>query len=269
MRFRRSVACFLVAALTVFAGGACHAPPAAGEAPSEPAGSTLPPGAAGYVLTFEDDFGGTELDASKWRPRSLGRRKQGIVVEDTSLLDGEGHLVMTLRQAGEDYHIAQVSTQETFLQRFGYFECRARVNHEPGAHTAFWLQSPALGQGLGDPARFGTEIDVFEYHLADGPGWVHHNLHWNGYGAEHQRAGTRVAVPGVDDGFHTFGLLWTPEEYAFFVDGRETWRSTKAVSHIAQYMILSVELTGWGGDVREAQLPDEIFFDWVRAYQAP
>lgn len=234
-----------------------------------PVPTVLPAAAAGYLLTFADEFSGEVLDADRWRPRSLGPRKLGVVVEDTSRLDGRGHLVMSLRQAGDVYEIAQVSTQQTFLQRHGYFECRARVNHELGAHTAFWLQSPELNQGLDDPARFGTEIDIFEYHVRDGRQWVFHNLHWNGYGPEHRQAGTRVAVPGVDQGFHTFGLLWTPDEYVFFVDGQETWRTTEAVSQIPQYLILSVELSGWGGDVALATLPDEIVFDHVRVFQAP
>jgi hypothetical protein len=27
------------------------------------------------------------------------------------------------------------------------------------------------------------------------------------------------------DGFHTFALYWKAEEYVFFVDGKETWRT--------------------------------------------
>ena len=173
---------------------------------------------------------------------------------------------MTLTQVGAEYHIAQIATHDTFLQKYGYFECRARVNHELGAHTAFWLQSPALSKGLDDPAQFGTEIDIFEYHINQGRSWVYHNLHWNGYGAEHKQAGTKVEIAGIDEGFHTFGLLWTADAYVFYVDGQETWRTSEAVSQIPEYIILSVELSGWGGDVTQATLPDEILFDYVRVY---
>ena len=240
------------------------------QATSDPHFPTaLPAEAAGYVLSFSDTFTGTELDTSKWRPRSLGKRRNGVVVEQASTLNGNGQLAMTLTQVGAEYHIAQIATQETFLQKYGYFECRARVNHELGAHTAFWLQSPALGKGLDDPAQFGTEIDIFEYHINQGRSWVYHNLHWNGYGAEHKQAGTKVEIAGIDEGFHTFGLLWTADAYVFYVDGQETWRTFEAVSQIPEYMILSVELSGWGGDVTQATLPDEILFDYVRVYQAP
>jgi beta-glucanase (GH16 family) len=90
--------------------------------------------------------------------------------------------------------------------------------------------------------------------------------HYHGPG--HKQAGTRVEIPGINMGYHTFGLLWTPGEYVFFVDGVETWRTTEAVSQIPEYMILSVELSGWGGDVTQATLPDEILFDYVRVYEA-
>lgn len=194
---------------------------------------------------------------------------KGYVVEEASVLNGKGQLEMSLSKVGDAYHIAQIATHKTFKQKFGYFECRARVNHELGAHTAFWLQSPALSQGLNDTAKFGTEIDIFEYHINQGKDWVYHNLHWNGYGADHKRAGTRVKKSGIGDGFHRFGLLWSADEYVFYVDGEETWRTSEAVSHIPQYLILSVELSGWGGDVSKAALPDTFLIDYVRVFQRP
>ena len=56
-------------------------------------------------------------------------------------------------------------------------------------------------------------------------------------------------------------------EYIFYVDGIETWRTNEAVSHRSEYMILSAELTGWGGDFSESLFPDEVTFDYVRVYQ--
>ncbi|MCX8266591.1 MAG: hypothetical protein OTI37_03170, partial [Planctomycetota bacterium] len=70
--------------------------------------TTLPAEAAGYVLSFSDAFTGTALDTSKWRPRSLGKRRNGVVVEQASTLNGNGQLAMTLTQVGAEYHIAQI-----------------------------------------------------------------------------------------------------------------------------------------------------------------
>jgi beta-glucanase (GH16 family) len=96
---------------------------------------------------------------------------------------------------------------------------------------------------------------------------VYHNLHWNGYGKHHKSEGIKVKIEGVDKGFHTFGLEWNADEYVFYVDGKETWRTTEAVSHRPEYMILSAELTGWGGDFSKSNFPDKVIFDYVRVYK--
>ena len=48
---------------------------------------------------------------------------------------------------------------------------------------------------------------------------ISHNLHW-AYGPNQKSIGGLLSrVEGVNQGFHTFALEWTPEKYAFFVDG--------------------------------------------------
>ena len=51
---------------------------------------------------------------------------------------------------------------------------------------------------------------------------VQHAFHWDGYGKDHKSEGFKATVPGVMEGWHTFGLLWLSDEYVFFVDGKET-----------------------------------------------
>jgi len=71
----------------------------------------------------------------------------------------------------------------------------------------------------------------------------------------------------VMKGFHTFGLLWTPEEYVFYVDEKETWRtSAGGVCQVPLYLKLSDEVGSWGGDVSKAKLPDRFLVDYVRVY---
>ncbi len=65
----------------------------------------------------------------------------------------------------------------------------------------------------------------------------------------------------------TFGLLWLPDEYIFYVDGKETWRSkTGGVCQVPQYMLLSDEIGSWAGDISRAKLPDRFLVDYVRVY---
>ena len=221
-----------------------------------------------YQLVWSDEFDGATLDLSKWDYRQLGPRRDAINVKDTVALDGQGHLVLTTKRQGDEYHTAMIGTQGTFETTFGYFEVRVKLQEQLGHWSAFWLQSPSLGNPLNDPARAGTEIDIFEYLRKDGDR-VHHNLHWDGYGQHHKHSGKTVTVPGLSAGWHTVGLLWTESEYVFYIDGEETWRSSDGVSQRDEYLILSLEVGPWAGDIADAKLPDHLYVDYVRVYQRP
>jgi beta-glucanase (GH16 family) len=96
---------------------------------------------------------------------------------------------------------------------------------------------------------------------------VQHALHWDGYGEAHRSKGEVATVPGVMDGFHTFALFWKAEEYVFFVDGKETWRTAAGgVCQVPLYIKLSDEIGKWGGDITMAKLPDRFLVDYVRVY---
>lgn len=229
--------------------------------------STIP--VEGYTLVWSDEFDGTELDMKKWDYRLLGPRRDAINVKETVALDGKGNLVLTTKKVGKDYHTAMIGTQGKFETTFGYFECRAKLQTQFGHWSAFWLQTPTMGNPLNNPAVAGTEIDIYEYHRKLGKDVVVHNLHWDGYKKDHKKAGGKATVPGLSEGWHTFGLLWTEKEYVFYVDGKETWRTNKAVSQRAEFVILSLEVGKWAGNIAEAKLPDSLYVDYVRVYQKP
>jgi len=220
----------------------------------------------GYELIWSDEFNGTALDMTKWDYRSLGPRRDAVNVKDTVSLDGAGHLVLTTDRDGNDVHTAMIGTEGTFQTTFGYFECRAKLQRQIGHWSAFWLQTPTMGKEIGNPEASGTEIDIFEYLNKFGDGVVH-NIHWDGYQEHHKSDGGRASIPGLSQGWHTFGLLWTDQEYVFYVDGKETWRSDKAVSKRSEYIILSLEVGKWAGDIAKAELPDSFTVDYVRVYQ--
>jgi len=230
--------------------------------------STLPDHLKGNVqMVWNDEFDGTIVNLAKWNFRGEGTvRNYGTVSRQTVSLDGKGHVSIKVTKDGNGkYYIGELGTQGIFETTYGYFECRAQMNKQIGPHVAFWLQSPDMGKTL-DPVVDGTEIDIFEYHRKT-PDILYHNLHWNGYGVNHQHIGAQIPWSGADSGFHTFGLEWTKDEYIFYVDGKETWRTSTAVSQHNEYMILSTELTGWGGDPAMGNFPDEVVYDYVRVYK--
>jgi len=223
---------------------------------------------ADYRLAWADDFNGTALDASKWKYRAEGSVRGHATVSgaETIAPDGKGNLVIRTVKKDGKYYVGQAATDGLFAQKFGYFECRAQMQQHLGTHSAFWLQTNTVGIETDSPKTNGTEIDIFEYHRKTS-NQVHHNLHWNGYGNAHRHVGTTRTIPFIGTGFHTFGLLWTATEYIFFVDGEETWRTKEAVSHVPEYLILSTELTGFGGEHRHENYPDSVVFDYVKVYE--
>lgn len=220
-----------------------------------------------YTLVWNDEFDGESIDTGKWNFRAEGTvRYFATVSRNTISLNGEGQLyILVTKDENGNYFVGQLGTQGKYETCFGYFECRARMNRSIGPHVAFWLQSSDIAK-TGNPQINGTEIDIFEYHRKT-PDFVHHNLHWDGYGTDHKTTGIQIPWPGIGEGFHTFGLEWNKNEYVFYVDGKETWRTTTAVSHREEYLILSTELTGFGGNPSEGTFPDTVIFDYVRVYK--
>jgi len=222
---------------------------------------------SGYKLVWADEFDGTEVDLNKWNYRAEGStRKYGIVSRNTVTQNGDGYVYLKVLKEDDKYYIGELGTQGLYDTTYGYFECRAKMNREFGPHVAFWLQSPEISNTSDNPQKYGAEVDIFEYHLKT-PDIVYHNIHWNGYGESHQTIGKKTNIPEIKEGFHTFGLEWTKDEYIFYVDGVETWRTSTAVSNRKEYMILSTELSGWGGDPATGNFPDEVVFDYIRVYK--
>lgn len=220
----------------------------------------------GYELLWAEEFNGAILDMKKWDYRGLGPRRDAVNVKDTVTLDRKDHLVLATKKQGDTYHTAMIGTQGKFETTFGYFECRVQLQKQVGHWSAFWLQSPTIGKKIGNTGESGTEIDIFEYLKREGDA-VHHTLHWDGYKKNHKIAKKQPTVPGLSKGWHRFGLLWTEKEYVFYVDGKETWRTNKAISKRSEYLILSLEVGNWAGNISEATLPDDLLVDYVRVYK--
>lgn len=234
---------------------------------AEPATDKLPPPPDGrtWNLVWHDEFDGPTLDETKWTPRPDGKRKGGWWNRRALSLDGAGHLVITTFLDGDQPTDGCLTTQGKFEHVFGYYVARVQFQQEPGHWSAFWITGPGVRR-VGDGARDGCEIDIMEKPWRDDR--VQHTLHWDGYGKDHQSAGQVAKVPGVMDGFHTFGLLWTPDEYVFYADGKETWRSKAGgVCQVPQYILLSDEIGAWAGDITKAKLPDRFLVDYVRVYE--
>ncbi len=72
---------------------------------------------------------------------------------------------------------------------------------------------------------------------------------------------------GVTEGFHTFAVEWTPKKYAFFIDGYKYHELTHPISHIEEYIILSMELPSSLEGLKDSVFPDVFIVDYVKVYK--
>ncbi len=271
--------------------------------------SLLPKGRK-FKLVWNDEFDGDRLDDSKWgwRTNFWGRPAHWFATPEDGaheVKDGllrlklvkraDGQFVSPQLQTGEIVWDASAAEnarnfwplakrdKPKFMHRYGYYECRCRLQQKPGWWSAFWMQAPMQGCSL-DPRRAGIEHDIME---SFEPGKViPHCFHFNGYGAEH-RCFKAPRVKKNADGllaldkaeFHVFGLLWEPDGYTVFIDGRRRGPKVgrgkgEAVSETEEFILLTTEakwfrnnrMTGKGVPELESALGDEFLVDYVRVY---
>jgi beta-glucanase (GH16 family)/regulation of enolase protein 1 (concanavalin A-like superfamily) len=239
-----------------------------------------PPG-GGWQLAWSDEFNGTSLDTSKWKV-DTGARRDAVNTAD-AVSEGGGSLTITTYTSGGTNYTGFIGTPLTFLGTYGYWEARVDFQDSPGEWSAFWLESPTIGNPLGNPALAGTEIDVVEHRYTDGTSNISNkgdsNLHWDGYGPSERSAGSGlVNNPGstpLQGNFHLYGLQWGPTGYQFFIDGTQVWSSTQGVSQRSEYIYLTSEVQNhsWAGNIPSggygslATGQTKMIVDYVRVYE--
>jgi beta-glucanase (GH16 family) len=265
------------------------------------AAAVLPASASAGRLdppTWADEFTGTQLDSTRWAPRASGARHDGVLTPD-ALAVGGGVLTITTYTDDDRHYSGMISTQGGSVglrQTFGYFEARVRFAGSPGQWSAFWLQSPTIGDPLGDPAAAGVEMDVVEHRArcvsapAPTPPQVcgaqssiadraQQGLVWDGYDPEQSHAAVNLSepLPGLDDGgWHTWALNWTPTSLTFSYDDTPIWLPSGPVSQRSQYIVLSSEVGAFfagaipaGGYGSPATSTTNMQVDYVRVWKTP
>jgi beta-glucanase (GH16 family) len=231
-----------------------------------------------YQLVLQEDFNGTGLETKRWHyldentVRTYGKMLRSNVAVSNGTL--KLYARKSMDATGKtDFSAGMISTQNSLNQRYGYFEIRAKLLTQTGPQCSFWLLQHSVGtpNAVPNPSVYGTEVDIFEYHRGAGTEYLYYGLHWNGYNfsnGTHQVVLGSSYIPGISKGFHVFGLEWTPKEYILYVDGIEKARTSTAISHIPEFIILSTEITGFGGDRFQmiSNVPDTFEVDYLKVY---
>ncbi len=239
----------------------------------------------GWSLVWNDEFDGTTLDTTKWGYWLTGARRDAVNTPTAVSVSG-GNVTIATYTSGGTHYTGMISTDGKYLPAYGYIEARIDYGDTAGMWSAFWMQSPTMGNPIGDGETAGTEIDICEHRFVDGSAAdisnkIVGNIHWDGYGASHKSVGYDSGSIGLASGFHVYGMEWTPTVQRFYIDGTLKWTVTDAtaspVSQRSEFIILSSEVddtsTTWAGTIPAAgygsllTTTTKMAVDYVRVYQ--
>ncbi len=259
----------------------------------------------GYKLVFEDNFDG-ELDRDVWVTHVETPIRRGGYWTDEQSFTKDGNLIIRTEYkengsqgagwyTGTCRTITADDTASTKQFTYGYFEVKCKAPAAEGLWSAFWLQSPNMVQSLPvSLGKNGAEIDIMESPFYNDPSMgkkfrntTLHTVHVDGYMDNHQSTNSKYFKVDKDiyEEFNTYGLLWTENEYIFYINGYETWRTSFGVSQVPEYLWLSVEIAGesnsanpsnpeniftWAGEITNNstdKMPVDFVVDYVKVYQ--
>jgi beta-glucanase (GH16 family) len=204
----------------------------------------VPP--SGYYEVWGDEFNGSSLDPTKWwvwnqQDRSGYSTPSAVTVTN-------GYMTIQVYSTNGQNYSGIVSSDGRFRARYGYMEASVEFNGSPGMFSDFWINSADNGAFIGDPAAEGAEVDVCEHRVTDAnnkdniSGNVTIDLHWNGYGSSETSFNSPFYGSGLGTGFHTYGLLWTTNNYQASIDGVLTLTTNGGLSRRTEIVLFSCEV---------------------------
>lgn len=234
----------------------------------------------GYELVFEDEFDGDELDMDIWKTRSEGAGRGGIgSLEQVTVGDGKLKITGEYRTDGpygEGWYAGAIALNEWYTR--GYFEIRMICAPSKAFWSAFWLQgagsySPETSKGgIG-----AVEIDICEsfYGVKGKENAYTPAMHLSGLnGSTENTIFSRnlgsFRGNNIYSEYNTYGMMWTEEEYIFYVNGVETVRTDfgDGICINPEEVIVSLELphaSNLAGISTDETC--EMLVDYVRIYQ--
>lgn len=188
--------------------------------------------------------------------------------------------VLTIEVHKEDFESsaftsAKLVTRNKQDWKYGRFEIRAKLPVGRGVWSAIWMM-PTETSTYGGWPKCG-EIDIME-NVGYDQGTVEASAHIGSFDAAmaHKKHG-RLAVPDINEKFHTYVLEWESDEYRIFVDNKIYFTFKNEGTGFMEwpfdqkfYLILNIAYGGnWGGKegLDLESLPQKMAIDYVRVYE--
>jgi hypothetical protein len=233
--------------------------PSLKEARAQTPPSFLP---SNYGLVYNDNFSGTSLD-SNWSNTTIGGEESGAAETSRAISVDNGLTISSYTRNGTNY-TAGLSTQSSGLTfTYGYFQATMEFlggsTGGAGIFSDFWLESTGMLNSTGSslPLSSGAEIDVVEHRYTPTtsyPGNTDWDVHWNGYGSGAESDYDPFENAALDSGYHTYGVLWTPTGYTFYIDGTDVGQTSSGVSTGPEFLVLTSQIDDsyWAGNAPTA-----------------
>lgn len=194
----------------------------------------------GWVLEWNDEFNGTELDREKWRPELGVVRNVGAhqTYTEDSLQVKNGKLIITARaeetpvsnfkegsprwweqRRTMPYKSGSITTKGIKSFYHGRLEVRAKLPANKGAWPAIWMinENPWGWPQCG-------EIDIVE-HASQCKDLCQATFHWGKNGGNQDAVKTNAPrIKGLTGRFHTYSLEWDEKQMVLAMDGKEICR---------------------------------------------
>jgi hypothetical protein len=215
-----------------------------------------------WRLAWADEFDSTAVDLEKWeQPEGgTGVEEHRVRFRRSAMNVSGGRLRITTVPDSIDpgyYTGGMLLSRERFL--YGRFEARAKLPTGRGLWPAVWLWRD----------HEAPEIDIMEL-LGKNPNKVHLTYHYGNHRGTRRSRSSSYSGPDFSQAYHRFALEWYPNEYVWFVDDIEVYRTPVTQPDVPLSFVLDTIVGGnWGGYPDESTVfPQFHDIDYARVYTA-
>lgn len=215
-----------------------------------------------WKLIWNDEFGGTAVDGTKWRGElSLAEGNYYFTNREENISVKDGNMVLTARKepiGSARFTGGLVKSDYNFSFLYGRLEFRAKLPWGKGVFPALWTMGDySLYNTIGNGWPYGGEIDIME--LVGGSNTdpsemgnrtTTHNIHWGYDHSNHYEVGSYKLsgynndcvfptdeLPSED--YHIYAIEWDYREFTFFVDDvplkQVRWGTDASGDYLAWY----------------------------------